>query len=182
MDLSLVLSLIFIGFCLFALYYAFSKQSQINKNFSNLMKERNATLFVAINHFCGLPIAENVLTQIFSCPNHYEFKAGNTTFKLEKSKIIDSTITTDVELQKSNVSSVGGAVGGALLFGSVGAMIGGRVKEKTSAIVNYYLIFTFSDNNEIKYIAFDCTCSYNRANKFVKEYEKTNPKTTTIDL
>ena len=36
-----------------------------------------------------------------------------------------------------------------MLFGPVGAMIGGRSKEKTSKIIHSYLIFTFLDNDEI---------------------------------
>ena len=69
-----------------------------------------------------------------------------------------------------------------MLLGPVGAMIGGRAKEKTSKIIHSYLIFTFMDNGEIKYIAFNCTGDMN-VYKFVKEFNsKNHKKKTTINL
>lgn len=182
MDPVVVALLVFIAFCLFMVYYTSHKKSQAKKQITNLKKEKGATLFGTFTHFYGLPIAENILVQIFSSEDEYEFLAANTSFKLNKNKITDVSVTTDVEIQKSNVSSIGGAVGGAILFGPIGAMIGGRSKEKTSRVVNSYLIFTYMDDNEIKYVAFNCTGNI-AAHKFVKEFKQNNPKTnSTINL
>jgi len=182
MDLTLIFSVIFICFCLFMIYYTSSRKSKAKSELESLKKDKNANLFIALFHFYGLPIAENVLVKVFSCPNEYQFLANGNTFKLSKDKVTDISITTDVEIQKNNVSSVGGTVGGAILFGPVGAMIGGRTKETVSRIVNSYLIFTFLDNNEIKYIAFNCTGNY-KASKFVNEFKACDKKaSTTIDL
>ena len=173
MDPVIFILLVFIAFCLFMVYYTSHKKSQGQQQIANLKEEKGATLFGAFTHFYGLPIAENILVQIFSSVDEYEFLAANTSFRLNKGKITDVAITTDVEIQKNNVSSIGGAIGGAILFGPIGAMIGGRSKEKTSRIVNSYLIFTYMDNNEIKYIAFNCTGN-TAAHKFVKEFKKSN--------
>ena len=182
MDPVVIFLLIFIIFCLFMVYYTSYQKSKSKKQLLALKKEKNATLFIALSHFYGLPIAENVLIQLFSCPDEYEFLANGNTFKLSKNKVTDITITNDIEIQKNNVSSIGGAVGGALLFGPIGAMIGGRSKEKTSKIVNSYLIFTFLDKDEIKYIALNCTGNF-QASKFVNEFKKYNNKaSTTIEL
>lgn len=182
MDPVVIFLVIFILFCLFMIYYTSYKKSKYKNELSALKKEKEATLFVTLSHFYGLPIAQNVLIQLFSCPNEYEFLANGNTFKLNKNKVTDITITNDVEIQKNNVSSIGGAVGGAILFGPIGAMIGGRTKEKTSKIINSYLIFTFLDNNEINYIAFNCTGN-SHAYKFVKEFKQYNQKaSTTINL
>ena len=159
-------------------YYTSHLKSKTKKELSKLKDDRHASLVMTLNHVNGLPIAENTITQIFSCPNEYEFLANNTSFKLDKSKVQDLSITNDVEIQKSYSSNVGGAV----LFGPLGAMIGGRAKEKTSRIINNYLIFTYSDNNEIKYIAFHCS-SISNANKFIKEFRQNNHnKSTTVNL
>lgn len=182
MDPVIVVLLIFILFCLVMVYYTSHQKSKIKKQIAISRDEKNATLFVTLSHFYGLPIAENITTQIFSCPNEYEFLANNNSFKLNKNKVTDVAITNDIEIQKNNVSSIGGAVGGALLFGPIGAMIGGRTKEKTSKIVNSYLIFTFLDNNEIKYVAFNCTGN-TKAYKFVKEFKQYHSQmSATINL
>ena len=69
-----------------------------------------------------------------------------------------------------------------MLFGPIGAMIGGRTKEKTSRTIHSYLIFTYTNNNEIKYIAFDCTGNRNVHN-LIKEFNSKKPKIkTTINL
>lgn len=183
MDPVIIILLLFILFCLFMVYYTSHLKSKAKKELSKLKDDRQASLVMTLNHFNGLPIAENTPTQILSCPNEYEFLANNTSFKLDKNKIQDISITNDVEIQKSYSSSVGGAIGGAVLFGPLGAMIGGRAKEKTSRIINSYLIFTYLDNNEIKYIAFNCSNVFN-ANKFVKEFKQNgkNKISTTVNL
>ena len=123
-------------------------------------------------HYSGLPVAQNIYTKIFSKPNEYEFCANNMTFKLLKEKVTDVAITNDVEIQKSNVSSIG----------PLGSMIGGRSKEKTSNIVTSYLVFTYLDHDEIKYISFNCTNDF-KAMKFVKEFKQNNQKINSdIDL
>ena len=179
MDPVIIVLLIFILFCLFMVYYTSHLKAKTKKELSKLKDDRHASLIMALNHFNGLPVAENTITQIFSCPNEYEFLANNTSFKLDKSKVQDISITNDVEIQKSYTSSVGGAIGGAVLFGPLGAMIGGRAKEKTSRTINNYLIFTYLDNNEIKYIAFHCS-SISNANKFIKEFKQNNQNKSTI--
>lgn len=163
--------IIIIGIC--AIIDSYNKQAKIEKK---VKQEKNASLFITLLHNKGLPVVQNVSTQIFSRPNEYEFCANNMTFILNKEKIIDVTMTNSVEIQKNNVSSFGGTVGGAMLLGPVGAMIGGRTKEKTSNVVTSYLVFTYLDNDEIKYISFDCTNNL-KAIKFVKEFEKNNKKT-----
>lgn len=110
MDPIVVILLIFILLCLFMVYYTSHQKSKTKKNINNLMNERNATLFVTLSHFYGLPVAQNTITQILSCPNEYEFLANNTSFKLSKEKVTDISITTDVDIQKNNVSSIGGAI------------------------------------------------------------------------
>ena len=160
--------IILIGIC--ACIDSHNKKS---KKIEDIKKNKNASLFLTLLHYNGLHIAQNVKSQVFSKSNEYEFCANNMSFNLDKQKVTDVTMTNNIEIQKSYSSSVGGAIGGAVLFGPLGAMIGGRSKEKTSNIVTSYLIFTYLDNNEIKYIAFDCTNS-TKAIRFVTEFQLSN--------
>ena len=110
MDPVIIFFLIFISFCLFMIYYTSHQKSKIKKNILNLKNEKNATIFMTLSHFYGLPIAENTITQVLSCPNEYEFLANNNSFKLSKEKVTDISITNDVDIQKNNVSSIGSAI------------------------------------------------------------------------
>lgn len=81
---------------------------------------------------------------------------------------------TTSEIQKQVVSSVGGAIGGAVLFGPLGAMIGGRAKTKELRTVSTCLLFTYEKNNSIDYIAFNATNNLLNSNKLMNEFKKIN--------
>lgn len=136
-------------------------------------KKQPKDLVLSASHVNGLPIAENILCVIYSRPTKYEITANGATFNLEKNKVTDVCLKTDVEIQKQYVSSIGGAVGGAVLFGPLGAMIGGRAKKKKTKQTHTYLIFTYESDGEIKYIGFDVTNNFN-ASKLVNEFRKTS--------
>lgn len=129
------------------------------------------TIYTALHHINGLPIAENTLCEIFSYPDHIEFKTGTTNIQLQKEKITDMCIKSDVDIQKQAVSSVGGAIAGAAIFGTLGAVIGGRTKIKKVKTVTNYLIITYTSDTELKYIGFDTVNNPTSANKLVKEFQ-----------
>lgn len=141
-------------------------------------KEKNnfegITIYTAFHHVNGLPIPENVLCEVFSYPDRIDFKSGTTEIKLPKEKITDISIKTDTDIQQQLVSSAGGAIAGAMLFGSLGAIIGGRVKTKKVKTTTNYLIITYKSENELKYIGFDIQNNPPSADKLVKEFQKSN--------
>lgn len=145
------------------------------ENYSPKKKKEPNDLTISAPHVNGLPIAENVLCVIYSRPTKYEITANGATFNLNKDKVTDVCLKTDVEIQKQYVSSIGGAVGGAVLFGPLGAMIGGRAKKKKSKKTYTYLIFTYESDGEIKYIGFNVTNNFS-ASKLVNEFRKTSSK------
>ena len=95
----------------------------------------------------------------------------------------DVCVKTNVEIQKQYVSSVGGAVAGAVVFGPLGAMIGGRAKEKKSKEFHQYLIFTYESDGEVKYVGFEVTYALSNAQKFVDEFKASGIKNNvTVEL
>jgi len=109
---------------------------------------------LSCEHTVGLPLAQGT-----SCVLHFgdEFvtaSGGGNEFKLAYAKITDMSVHSDVEIQKSYVSSVGGAIGGAMLFGTLGAMVGGRAKEKQSKVVEYYFIITYLKDDGVGHLSF----------------------------
>ncbi len=116
-----------------------------------------ADLCIKAKHMAGLPIAEGAEIFVYRCKDKVVFERNQDTIELEINKVRDIFIKTDVEIQKSYVSSAGGAVGGYVLFGPLGAMIGGRTKEKKSTIEEKYLIFSYEKNGEQDYISMEVT-------------------------
>ena len=116
-----------------------------------------ADMCIKTKHMAGLPIAEGAEIHLYRCKEKVIFERNQDTVELEINKVRDILIKTDVEIQKSYVSSAGGAVGGYVLFGPLGAMIGGRTKEKTSKSVEKYLIFAYEKNGETEYISLEVT-------------------------
>lgn len=168
----LAILLLFLIFC-FKMLISASKAQKSRKKYLKSLKDKGVTYSLTTRHTSGLPIAENTQCTIHSYPDRYEIAANGAQFNLNKAKVNDVCLNTDVEIQKRYVSSVGGAVGGAALFGPLGAMIGGRVKEKKDRIIHTYLIFTYTKNNAIDYIGFDTTGNYD-AVKFVNEFRAMN--------
>lgn len=134
----------------------------------------NLSIYTAFHHISGLPIVEDALCEVYSFPDRLDFKAGTTEITLSKDKITDMSIKTDTEIQNQAVSSVGGAVAGAMLFGAIGAVIGGRAKNKKVKTVTKYLIITYLGDTEPKFVIFDIKNNPQSADKLVKEFQKTD--------
>lgn len=167
------LLLIFIIFCFYMVVYTLRAKKKGQKVLKQNITDKNASLSTLLKHTVGLPIPENTLCRIYSCPEKYVIEANGQSFNLSKEKVSGLTMKTDIEIQNSYVSSAGGAIGGALLFGPVGALIGGRAKKKTDKTVNNFLIFTYSKESTVDYIAFNATGNFKVMN-FIKEFNSTN--------
>lgn len=126
---------------------------------------------MGVKHMDGLPWGEQTACSVYLYPDKYVFWRNKNTYTLSMDKITDVCIKTDIEIQKAYVSSVGGAVGGAVLFGTLGAMIGGRVKEKRDTTISKFLIFTYNKDGETKYISFEIPSHNKNASKFVEMYQ-----------
>ena len=157
--------------------------SKAKKQGKVLIKEQQAqgmSIHIFAKHVNGLPIAENLVCQIYSFPDKLEIRSGTTNITLSRNKITDMCIKTDTEIQQQTVSSVGGAVAGAVLFGPLGAVIGGRAKNKTTKTVNHYLIITYTnEQGSLSYIGFDVTASVFKSTKLIKEFHELNTNSGT---
>ena len=135
-------------------------------------------------HATGLPVAENAVCSVYYLPDKLVIESGAANFSLPSNRITDISVITDVEIQKHYTSSIGGAVGGALLFGPLGAMIGGRAKAQTSKNLTYFLVFTYQKDDEIKYITFDATKKVIEASRLEKLFKQQNDQSgrTSIEV
>ncbi len=173
----LIIGIILVGIVIYQIIAYTNPISEEEKNKRETRKEElKATKAITLQHFYGLPVAEGTLCNLFLCEDKIVFESKGATFNLSKDKIIDVSDKSEKEITKSYVSSIGGAVGGALLFGPLGAMIGGRTKEKVDKEERFYLIFTYKEKDENKYISFlvnrDRTGIYNFIADFQNNYNK----------
>lgn len=173
----IIILLLMLVFC-FRMVIVTSRAKNERKKQTAILQNQGLTIYAAFLHVNGLPIAENILCDVFSYPDRLEFKSGSTEFKLMRNKITDICIKTDTEIQKQMVSSVGGAIAGGIMFGPLGAIIGGRAKTKKSKSTSSYLIITYLNNQEeITYIGFDIGNNFSSATKLVKEFRELNTNT-----
>ncbi len=159
-----------------------AKSSKAKKARLSALKADGVTIAGDFFHVNGLPIAEGTFCQLLSYPDRYDFVSGKMKFSLEKEKVTDVCCKTETEIQQQYVSSIGGAVGGAVLFGPIGAMIGGRAKKKTDKTMHLYLIITYMSDNEVKYIGFESKSVSSKINKIVAEFNENRTTTTNVKL
>ena len=146
--------------------------AQKRKEEAKKRKEAGITIEGQLKHINGLPIPENSICSVISYTDKFVFSANGLSFNLLKSKITDICIKTDIEISKQVVSSIGGAIGGAVLFGPLGAIIGGRAKNREIKTTTQYLIFTYIKDNDVKYLGFimDEPICIHTAYKIVDEF------------
>lgn len=149
-------------------------------------KELNAYFQGFFQHFYGLPIANGINTRCYWCTDKIVFEANGSTYNLPLDNLLSVDVKTDVEIQKQYVSSAGKAIAGGAVFGPIGALIGGRAKEKTIKQATEYLIFTYlsKDGKEVKYVALKVLdYSSSHPYDFVKQFNKMPRKgNATFDL
>ena len=127
-------------------------------------------------HVYGLPCPEDTNVTIEAFKDRVSFTANNIKYDLLYGKIIDVSIKMEHEVISKTTSSAGGAVAGAMLFGPLGAAIGGRAKTSNTYKFTDYLIFTYKDKSgEIAYMGYTAP-SRKDVNHFIAEVKPKLPK------
>lgn len=134
-------------------------------------KREIASNTVVLPLAAGISLPEKTRCTIVFYANVIQIFANGTEFDLPMQKVHDISIKTDIERHDYVASSVGGAVMGGLLFGPIGAAIGGRAKTQTTIKFKKYLIITYVTNKGASYIAFRITGLYSsKAKELVKKF------------
>ena len=163
-------------FCIFMTVVT-SKNKKVQKQAMKEAKARGLIQQLVTTHTYGLPVAEGLVCVIQAYKDHVDFISGAMHLTLREEKIFDMCIKAETEIQQHYVSSIGGAVGGAVLFGPLGAAIGGRAKKKTTKTIDRFLIITYQNvNGEMAYLAFCVNACFWQADKLVNEFRQNNTK------
>lgn len=138
------------------------------------VKNYDGSIVIHCKHVNGLPLPENMSCTIRSYPDKFKVISSSANFTIDRKKIIDISKKTDVEIQKQYVSSIGGAAAGAVLFGPIGAIIGGRAKQKTNKNFLYYLIVSYRKDGDLAYLAFEVNQTDSNVSSLLKEFKQNN--------
>lgn len=149
--------LLALSFCIYMLVQTIRGMKHSKKVRAEAIAKTGASEAEVMEHIAGLPVPDGAFCVVLLCPDRYVFDRDGNQFNLAFEKVSDVVCKTETEIQNNYVSSVGGAIAGAALFGPVGAAIGGRAKKKTDRIVHKYLIFAYEKEEQTDFITFDCT-------------------------
>lgn len=173
--MEIILLMILAG-VLIGLAMSISNHRKLTNRLKEKSNELGAIIYGNYKHMTGLTVNEGANVDLFVCNDRIVMESNGTQFNLDNNKILDVTIKTETEIRKAYVSSIGGAVGGAVLFGPLGAMIGGRAKKKTDKTVKSYLIFTYDKGDKTDFISFEII-NFLKTDKIVKYFKDNSNKT-----
>lgn len=157
------------------------KQKAEQKSKNEMVKDEWSRTFPC-EHITGLPLAQGSACTIVFNDDGISIDGGGNVFRVAFDRVTDLQIKSDVDIQKNYVSSVGGAVGGAVLFGPLGAIIGGRAKEKRTKTAEYYLIITYNKDGAVDYLSFHIFGNL-KTGKLIQRYRPLlSGQKATIDL
>lgn len=94
-------------------------------------------------HVRGLPLVEDAICSVDMSEGEFKFCSGSTTIILKMDKVVDVMDVTDKQVLQSVTPSISGAVAGAALFGTLGAVIGGRARTHTKEQNVHYIVFNY---------------------------------------
>lgn len=159
-----------IVFVLFVLIFSGIMMSISNKTNKKYGKG-NFIYSAKLTYFGGLNLPQNVKSKVVCLKDKITIESSGQEFNLPTEKIIDVSIQTATQIRQQYVSSVGGAVAGAVLLGPLGAIIGGSSTKKTIKDKTKYLIFTYQSDGETKYLVFDVTEKMQDAHNITAKYK-----------
>ena len=169
----LVIGIVLLSLLLFCSIYLIvlgAKQVYKKKKRKALQKKLGAIDSATFTHIAGLPFADGAECNVLLDNEEYIFERTGTLVHLPFAKVQDVACKTKKEIQHNYVSSIGGAIGGAYLFGPIGAMIGGRTKKITNVKTEKFFMVAYEKDGETAYVAFDCQKAGWNGEKFTKAF------------
>ena len=149
-------------------YFESKEARKLDKARQKAMKDSTGQLTL-IGGLGNLP--QGSVCDVYYNQVRIKFLVSGQEFTLDVSKLLDVSVMTSTQIQQQYVSSIGGAVAGAVLLGPLGAIIGGSAKKKNLNSKTRYLVISYISNDETKYIVFDVTTNSVLGNQLEKKYK-----------
>lgn len=134
-------------------------------------------------HVLGLPVMEGAICSVRSEYDKITIKTQGTVLTLNKNRITYIGKENNIQKYAQAVSSVGGAIAGSMLFGGIGAALGGRVKSRNFLSKRQYLVIAYiGEDDVVKYIVFDYIPQAIMLIIDFKLFNKANPQKLNIEI
>ena len=144
-------------------------KKKAKKALKKRMSEVGAIDAARLEHVAGLPISEGKVCDCFLMPNAIMIEVNQSQYYIGSGQLTEVSVKKDVEIKEAYVSSAGGALAGGLMFGALGAAVGGRVKKKRDLKVKKFLVIGYVQNEDGK-VNIACFKYTRAANIFVKAF------------
>lgn len=103
-------------------------------------------------HCNGLPIGENSPCRLTIFQDMVYFYCGTMEFKIPMERVISMDIATKSQIEYIQKQSLSRAVAGGLLFGDVGALLGGMPQSKAIEKTESFLVITYRKEEAIQFV------------------------------
>ncbi len=158
------MELVIVAVILIGLIFSITASRKSKKSIKEGRDARGASFSAKFKHATGLPIAQSDLVDLYVCENHLAIESSAAKSKLDYERIRDASIVSSTEIINQRVSSIGGAVAGAVIFGPLGAIIGGRSKNHKTKKIDKFLVVVYDKKDNLEQLAFsieDATAELN---------------------
>lgn len=134
-------------------------------------------------HVLGLPIMEGAVCNVVSEHDKIIIEAQGTVLSLNKERITYIGKEKNIQKYSQAISSVGGAIAGGMLFGGIGAAIGGSATSRNFQSKKQYLIITYIGKDAtVKYVVFDYIPKAENLIRDFKLFNKSNLRKLNVEI
>lgn len=171
----LITGIVIIIVSVIGIVFIFKRNAHIKDNYLQNKEKKYRRIKYKFNFVSGLPLMPGALCKVFSTTDKLIIEGQGTVFELNKESITSIAIEKNTTISTQALSSAGGAIAGAMVFGALGAAIGGRTTSRKVKSIKRYIVITYLDIEQcVKYIIFD----YNdKGTYLVKDFKTFNKDT-----
>lgn len=159
-----------------------TEQERREKDKEEYLRALDALASAELQHLSGLPVTEGCMCTVGIGKDEFLFIRDEKHIYLPMEQVMDVAVKTEEEVRNYYVSDAGGAVAGGMLFGALGASIGGKPQKITEKWIQRFLLITYMEEDETKHICFACTARAAEAQEIVKAWRSLPKQTVDMTL
>lgn len=164
-----------LGLAVLTIVYYVVRTTKINKaRRQEFLKRTGCVKMGEMPHICGLPVIKGAMCQVGINNQEFVFQKEDKLITLPLNRVIDVGVKNKEEIRSYYVSNAGTAIAGGMMFGEIGALLGGQPEKVTETIRSQFFIIIYHDGNSVSTLMFDALQCHNAWE--IDDYYKNLPK------